>query len=89
MLIKDKKVLLSAGSFIVADGMMYFNSKDYGFFRYNKNTGEINALSVKAEKGRGAKRAFIGGCKYKDKIIFIPYYASEILVNIFYRRGSE
>lgn len=80
MLIKDKKVLLSAGGFIDADGIIYFDSKEFGFFQCNKNTGEVNALSIKAEKGKGAKRAFIGGCKYKDKIIFSPYFASEILV---------
>lgn len=75
-------MLLGMGGSIVADEIIYFAPSNLpGFFQYNKITGKLGLLPIKETKRKEIYPViYVGMCTLHDKIIFLPYYASELLV---------
>ena len=75
-----KKILLGMGSYVDIEEKLYFAANNVpAFFQYDKVSEQMELLPIK-ERKRGGNMKYLSTCRFHDKIVFLPYNASEVVI---------
>ena len=81
------------GSYVDIEEKLYFAANNVpAFFQYDKVSEQMELLPIK-ERKRGGNMKYLSTCRFHDKIVFLPYNASEVVIyakkNLSERRMSR